>query len=66
MNTHAFVPATLGQSQPLSSIYGQPAVKLDEIVTAVIELPELMRLAKWYGIGLGVLLVYVAVQVSKR
>jgi purine-cytosine permease-like protein len=46
-------------------LYGR-AVTMDEIFTAIVELPETVQLLKWYGVGLGVLLVYIAVKVSKR
>lgn len=62
---HTIQPARLG-AEPVSPIYGQTAVRFDEIITAVIELPEALKMAKLYAIGMGVLLVYVAVQVSKR
>jgi hypothetical protein len=47
------------------TLYGR-AVTMDEIITAVVELPETVQLLKWYGVGLGVLLLYIAAKVSKR
>lgn len=51
-------PATTGTTPGYTTV--------TDIAEALIELPDLVRLAKWYGIGLGILMLYVAVQVSKR
>lgn len=47
------------------TLYGR-AVTVDEILTAVVELPETVKMLKLYAAGLGVLLVYIAYRVSKR
>lgn len=48
------------------TLYGKPAVTMDEIFTSIIELPETVRWLKLYALGLGVMLAYIAWRVSKR
>lgn len=46
-------------------LYG-PAVTADKIATALVELPDTITLAKWYALGLGLLVLYIAANVGRR
>jgi hypothetical protein len=50
------------QNPPL---YG-PAVTADKIATALVELPDTIAMAKWYGLAVGLMVLYVVVKVSER